>query len=387
MFEDLGLEPEESENVDDTFATQEEEEGLIPPSQSLLCLGHEDVEQKLLAEYNAGKLPHALIFAGPNGIGKATFAYRFARFLLSRPASADNPTDSLFGDDEATSDTPQNMDISEDNPVLPRIASGGHPDFRTLSRRIDEKTGKMRTTLDIEEIREIPQFMRMTPAEGGWRIMLVDEAETMNRFSQNALLKILEEPPAKSLLILVTRSAGALIPTIRSRSRVYPFNTLGDNDMEILLNKLDPVMPSSDKSLLKAISGGQIGVAQRYYESDSLKFVSQLVASLGDYPKLNWDTIYALSSQLGQKGQDDHYACFRDSFLWLLSGLVRAKAHGAVTPDLGIDTAALKRLYESRSLTDLLTLHDTMQQHFRESDQSFLDRRQTVLNSYFKITG
>ena len=193
---------------------------LAPPRENGEVLGHDIIEQSLLSLYNNDKLPHALIFAGPMGVGKTTMAFRVARFLLKH-GSADSNQDSLFGDAPAP---PTNMHVPADDPVSHKVASGGHPDLRTIERPMDERKGTRKNSVDVETARTIAPFLRMSASEGGWRIVIVDEADTMNYFAQNAILKILEEPPPKALLILICNRLGAMIPTIRSRCRTFNFH-------------------------------------------------------------------------------------------------------------------------------------------------------------------
>ena len=385
MFEDLGLEPEDNSAPSSSLINQEDGEELAPPSSSDLCLGHDEIEQKLLHLSESGKLPHAMIFSGPEGIGKATFAYRFIRFLLSNPPVDNTEGDSLFGDDLPPPTKADNMSVNRDSDVFAKVASGGHPDFRVIERRTDEKSGKLKTTLDLEEIKDIPSFLRLTPAEGGWRIVLIDDAETMNRFAQNAILKILEEPPERSILILITRSVGALIPTIRSRSRVFHFAPLSSEYMDDLIGRIQPNLPEQDKKLLMTLSGGQIGLAERYFDSGGLESLSQLLQTLENWPDFNWEEIYKLSDQLGQKGQDGRYECFRDSFLSILRRLIKSKAGHLDQPEMGFETSSLNTIYGGFDLQGLINLHDTIEHHFAEADKTYLDRRQTVLNTFFKL--
>ena len=389
MFEELGLDDENNASLTEN----DDGEGLPLPAQNSLCLGHERVEQNLLDSHHQGQLPHALIFAGPPGIGKATFAYRFIRFLLSpagKPPEQLESAESLFGDDLPPPEKKQSFDIPDQETLFSRIGAGGHPDLRVLERRVDERTGKLRTTLDLSEIREIRSFMQLTPAEAGWRIALIDEAERMNHFSQNSLLKILEEPPDNSLLIIVTSSAGALIPTIRSRSRIYNFRALSMDNMSVLIQKMDPQIPHSDRLLLARLSHGQIGLAQKYYESGGLQFFSRLVSILSNWPDLNRDEIYKLADQLSAKGQEAQYESFRDILKWILMELVRAKANEIQDPDLvpgsDIDTSALNRLYNDMTKQELIRLHDKIEHYMKQVDDSFLDKRQAVLNTFFKLT-
>src|SRR5690242_2071146 len=177
----------------------------LAPRANPDCLGHESAERELRRLYEAGRLPHAVLLSGPRGIGKATLAFRFARFLLAQSADT-------FG--QLNRD---GLAIGPENSVFRRVASGGHADLLTIERAYDPRRRRLRSEIIVEDTREIAGFFRLTAAEEGWRIVIVDGAEEMNRNAANALLKILEEPPRHGLLLLVSHSPARLLPTVRSR--------------------------------------------------------------------------------------------------------------------------------------------------------------------------
>ena len=151
-------------------------------------LAHHAAEQVLLDAWNSGRLPHAWLIGGIPGIGKATLAFRFARFVLSNGEEA---TGGLFGDPPpATS-----LYVAPSHPVFTRVASNGHADLLTIERPFDDKKGRLKTDIPVDQVRRIAPFLHLTAAEGGWRVVIVDGADRLNTNGQNAILKILEEPP------------------------------------------------------------------------------------------------------------------------------------------------------------------------------------------------
>ena len=189
------------------------------PRANPILLGHETAEATLLDAMRAGRLHHAWLITGPDGVGKATLAYRFARFLLSgRPAG-----DSLY--------------LDPAHPTFRRVAAGSHADLLTSSSCSynTQDASRMRTQIAVEDVRKINAFMALTPAEGGWRVAIVDGAEDLNQNSANALLKILEEPPQRAILLLTCAAPGRLPPTIRSRCRRLRLSPLPDEPMARLL--------------------------------------------------------------------------------------------------------------------------------------------------------
>src|ERR1700761_6420475 len=200
------------------------------PRANPVLLGHEAAEATLLDALRAGRMHHAWLITGPEGIGKATLAYRFARRLLAGP---------LIGDTLA---------LDPDHPVFRRVAVGSHADLLTVERAYDEKRKRMKTQIAVEDVRKINSFMALTPAEGGWRVVILDGAEELNQNSANALLKVLEEPPPRAILLLVCSAAGRLLPTIRSRCRRLRLTPLEDDAMNTVLAGYLPAMPADDRA-------------------------------------------------------------------------------------------------------------------------------------------
>ncbi len=144
---------------------------------------------------------HAWLITGAPGVGKATLAYRFARRLLAGV----QPGDTLA--------------VDPASPVFRRVAVGSHADLLTVEREWDDKKSRLRGEIVVDDARAISAFLRLTPAEGGWRVVVIDGAEHMNRNAANAVLKMLEEPPPRAVLLLTCAAPGRLLPTIRSRCR------------------------------------------------------------------------------------------------------------------------------------------------------------------------
>lgn len=176
-----------SDEPDDDLAEAEPAPGagaVLPPRENPDLIGHEAAEAALVAAYRAGRLPHAWLFTGPRGIGKATLAFRFARFLL---AASERMGQGLFA-----APPPTRLAMAPDHPVFRRVASGGHPDLLVVERGYDPRRRRLRSEIVVADTRAVAGFLRLTAAEGGWRVVVLDGADAMNRNAANAVLKIFE---------------------------------------------------------------------------------------------------------------------------------------------------------------------------------------------------
>jgi len=215
---------------------------MLEPRANPHFVGHEGAVSSLFEAARAGRLHHGWLISGQPGIGKATLAYRFARWLLAGGTAPD-------------------LALTPSDGVFRRVAAGTHPDFFTVERRVNVKTDRLQTEIVINTIQEACNFMRLTPAEGGWRVVLIDGAEDMNGNAANALLKVLEEPPARAILLLVSGAPGRLLPTIRSRCRALKLAPLADAQVAGLLADYAPELDGPARARLAGLAEGSIGNA------------------------------------------------------------------------------------------------------------------------------
>src|ERR1700761_6279115 len=230
-------------------------EGFAHPRETFALLGQDVVLARASRALRAGRPPSAWLITGAPGIGKATLAYRIARYLLA------------YG---ATDQGPEDLSVPPDNQAARQVAAQSHPGLLVLKRAINPKTGKLMTVLGVEEIRKLAGFFGMTSGAGGWRVAIVDTADDMNDNAANALLKALEEPPARAMLMLLSNAPGRLLPTIRSRCQRLDLRPLDEADLLKELGNRLPDMDESERATLAKLSGGSIGAALTLASDDGL---------------------------------------------------------------------------------------------------------------------
>ncbi len=232
------------------MSEDEEADGGPPhPRETLEWFGHEEAERTLLDAYRGGRMPHAWLIGGPAGIGKATLAYRMARFVLANPDPAAPAVQSA-----------RSLALPLDHRAVRLVASQGHPDLLVLERRPGD-SGALRTVIAVEDVRKLVPFLGSTAREAGWRVVLVDCADELNAAGANALLKLLEEPPRRCLFLIVSHAPGRLLATIRSRCRRLLLRPLAQAEISRAVGAAlgrDP----EDAELQKAAAAADGSVAQ-----------------------------------------------------------------------------------------------------------------------------
>lgn len=357
-----------------------EDEELPEPPHATTCLGHDEIETKFLNLITENKLPHGLIFSGIKGIGKSTFAYRLIKFLLAQPVTAPNQN-SMFGDETPAAPTSLNADA--ENRDIKLLLAGAHPDCMIIKRNYDEAKKKFKDSIDIAEIRKINPFLHMTASNGGWRIVLIDDADTMNRNAQNALLKILEEPPKKTIIILVAHRFGMLIPTIKSRTQHIHFSPLSTENMRTLQNKATmPTLPP----ILTDMAMGSFGRLQELAEEGGEDTLQTALDILSPCPKWDWPKIHKQLDPLTRAGQDQPLRLFHSILHHILWTITQSKARNLALPDSLQNHAGIAHIANQNSIQTLITKTDTLQSHFDRSNFANLDKKTALLQGITLIS-
>jgi len=341
-------------------------------------VGHDDAEKLVLSAIRSGRLPHAWLIAGPKGIGKATLAYRFARFLL-----VDGATPDLLGN------YPDSLFVDPDHPVSKRVAADSHGDLMVVERTPDPKKSNsdvLRTRVVVDQVRAVGRFFSQTSSEGGWRITIVDGAEEMNANAANALLKILEEPPSQSLLLLVSHAPGRLLPTIRSRCRMLQCRPLSDMDVSTVLSHQLPDLSEAENMALARLSEGSPGRAVALSNAGGLDAYCELIALLSNLPKVDYVKVHALADRFQRREGQEAFTIWMDLFrLWLMR-MVRGAASGESNAEAVAGESELQaRLVGAGSLDKWIDLWDTTNELTAKAFTVNLDRKQVVLSTFFEL--
>lgn len=267
--------------------------GAPHPRETGALFGQSAAEQGFLAAFSSDRMHHAWLLTGPKGIGKATLAWRIARFLLATPMAE---PDDMFG----APPPPETLDIAPDHPVARRMIAGSEPGLMTVLRSLNDR-GRLRDQIVVDDIRRISGLFQLSATEGGRRVVIVDAADEMNVNAANALLKMLEEPPERAALLLISHQPSRLLPTIRSRCRTLRLHPLGPDDMAQALSQANRD-PGPSAEPLAALSAGSVGMALRLMELDGLGLYAEILALLETLPRM--DRARALAFAEGLAGRD-----------------------------------------------------------------------------------
>jgi DNA polymerase III subunit delta' len=330
------------------------------PRANPLLLGHEQAEATLLEAMRAGRMHHAWLVTGPDGVGKATLAYRFARRLLAGIPEGDT------------------LALDASHPVFRRVAAGSHADLLTVERAYDEKRKRMRTQIAVDDVRRISNFMSLTPAEGGWRVVVVDGAEELNQASANALLKVLEEPPPRAVLLLVCAAPGRLLPTIRSRCRRLRLDPLRQENMDRLLETYLPKLSANERGRLATVAEGSPGRALLLAEEEGLAIAGLVDEVLAALPGLKPARAYAVADTLGRG--ENAFSNFMDLLRAGIASAVRDEVRGRADPDQS-------RLVALRPLDAWSDVWHALTRLQDETERFALDKRQAIMAGLGMLSG
>lgn len=298
-----------------------------------MIVGQDKAVEAFATAWRSRRLHHAWLLAGPKGVGKATFAKAAATRVL---AEAAGPAVGSAG-----------VETPPEHPMARLLAAGSHPDFRLLER-LERPTGGLARNISVDQVRSLGELLAVTPSMSPWRAIVIDSVDDLEASAANALLKMLEEPPANTLFFLVSHAPGRLLPTIRSRCRRLDLGKLGDDAMTSLLSHY---LPNENPAPLVEFAKGSIGRALGIAELDLAPLENEALAILRQGDPDN-SRRSRLASALGAKAAADRYA----AFLELVPGLIAGEAMGLQGEARGRALDAYAKARETAAIAPRLTL-------------------------------
>lgn len=355
------------------------------PRFSANLFGHEGAERLFLEAVNQNRIHHGWLITGPKGIGKATFAWRIAKFLLANNPGDDANAEGLFGEDLPPVEY-ETLSLDEDDPTGRRVEAGGHGGISVVERSVNESTGKLRNDIVINDIRKLSGFFSQTASEGGWRVAIIDAADEMNVSAANALLKMLEEPPEKSILLLIAHSPGRLLPTIKSRCRQLALKPLPDDSVRAVLAARFPEIGSDDLNAAAVMAAGAPGKAIELIGRAGIDLYRELASLLVALPSVDMPRVHALAAKLGAAKADGEYRMFSEMLQSWLQRLIRQQVSGQASSDIMIgESEQISRISALARVDQWLDLWEKVGHLTARADAVNLDRKQVIVSVFSSL--
>lgn len=348
-------------------------EGFAHPRDTEQLIGHSGPGMVIADALGSGRMHHAWLLSGPSGIGKATFAYRVARAALARPDERD-----MFGGV---------LDVAAGSQTARQVSSLAHPGLLVIRRAWDQKAKRFSASIAVDDVRRLKSFLALSADEGSRRVVIVDSAEEMNANAANALLKSLEEPPPRTIFLIVTAVPGRLLPTIRSRTRTLSFQPLSEGD---LVRAVTQAMQAAGKVLpadldwrkLAVAASGSVRRALALIENGGLALQARIDTILEGLPRLDTRAVHALGDELQGAAQEQKYQLFFELLDETLARLIRAAARKEGSAR---DLALAEKLIGSGRLATFAELWETLGREKADVQSLNLDRRALIVASFARL--
>lgn len=362
----------------DTLPEADCADGAPHPRLTPNLYGHAQEEAEVLNALTGGRRHHAWLLTGPQGIGKATLAWRMARFLL---AGADAPAKAgLFGE----APPPSSLDIDSEHPVARRVAALSDPGCALIRRAWDPDRKRLKTQITVDEVRKLNAFFGLSATDGGNRVVIVDSADEMNVSAANALLKVLEEPPSRAILLLISHQPARLLPTIRSRCRVLRLSPLSPEDLSAAVSQAGFTV--EDENALTELAAGSAGDALRLIAQDGAGLYGKLVKLFSGAPNMDRAAARAMAENVTGRGAEDKLALTLRLFDLALVRLSRTAAgHAPMHQAASGEMDAWAKLALAASARDWADLHQALSQRLGHGLAVNVDPQSLLIDALLKV--
>lgn len=350
-------------------------DGFPHPRATRNLYGHESAERMLEAAFASRRMHHGWLFAGLDGIGKATLAYRFARHLLADPAERIEGT----------------LDVDPGTRAARQVLALSHPGLLVIRRSWDPKGKRFPATIPVDEVRRLKSFLGRTSEDGAWRVVIVDRADELNIAAANALLKSLEEPPARTVFLLISSAPGRLLVTIRSRVRTLDLQPLADEPLKRAVTQAfaesgeevgGGVPAGSEWAPLARLSGGSVRRLLALHAGGGLALHGRITALLERLPVVDWGAVHALGDELAGQAAEQRFGLF---FELLTDTLARLAAVEAGADGTAEERALAARLIGPARLATWARLWERVAAAQAEAAALNLDRKALILDIFSQL--
>ena len=349
------------------------------PRQTTTLYGHQKNLTRVVRSFDNGKLPHALLLSGPKGIGKATFAYYFARFLLSQS----NEQSLAF---DLGKERFQSTELKCDERVASQVAAKAHVDLLVMEKGFNPKTGKERQEITVDEARKLKHFLSLTAVSSSWRVAIIDAVDEMNRNGANAILKALEEPPKQTLLILISHTHKLRFETIRSRCQNHLFQPLLMKDFVKAVPVGEGDLSSDELELLFYLSDGSPGMGESIICNDGIALFQEFVNLLGRAPNIDYPRLHGLSDELCARGAEEKFdLAMKYASKWLFTAIRGKFAPEMSNSFMGQNISSSSKLISTKKLDDWVYLWEETNRLCKQVKNINLDRKQVFLSTFSAI--
>jgi DNA polymerase-3 subunit delta' len=339
------------------------------PRETRELYGQHAAERALAAALAGGRMHHAWLLTGPQGIGKATLAYRFARAALASAQERDASAESLA--------------VAETTSAARQVRALSHPGLLVIRRPYDVKAKRFATSIPVDEVRRLRSFLAHRAVDDGWRIVIVDEAGELNVNAANALLKSLEEPPSRTVFLLVSAAPGRLVPTIRSRCRTLALAPLDEAALRAAAMQAiracngDPPGEADWPQLIQ-LAEGSVGRLLSLWGSGGLDLQARVTKLLANLPRVDWRAVHVIADDLQPMGNQARFELFFELLMNALGALIRTATTGEGAPE---QRALAERLMGGARLASFAALWERVGREKADTLALNLDRKALIIDT------